>query len=211
MFKRSAFVSPRYFENYDGVNCNSLLRTGLATELLIGRYSMPTPADPSSLLARHEAGLFEEARRIMADLGMRHRSNGFNRLILPLCQPIVEAIGHRMAYEAAVKAKVDPNLLALFVAAVIKHDFSWYVEHLELRRRQQQEMEDRALEALLPKLEQLLEATNVKSYCLAPIVSDQAWDKFVESLPCFKGEADLEMIPGTKSAPVLRGRTASHL
>ena len=63
---------------------------------------MPETPNPDLILARHEAGLFEEARKIMADLQCEHRSETFNRAILPLCQPLVEAIGHRMAYDAAV-------------------------------------------------------------------------------------------------------------
>ena len=172
---------------------------------------MPAPVDPGSLLARHEAGLLEEARQIMADLGTGHRSDEFNRLVLPLCQPIVEAIGHRMAYEAAVKEKVDPDILALFTIGVIKHDSSWYVEHLKLGRREQQEMEDNALTALLPRLEELLEATGAKPYCVAPIVSDDAWNEFVGSLPHFEGEAYVEIIPGNTITPVSRCKGTSRL
>ncbi len=157
---------------------------------------MPTPVDPTSLLARHEAGLFDEAREVMGNLGAGHRSEGFNRLVLHLCQRLIESIGHRMAYEAAVKARVNPDLLALYVAGVVKHDSSWYVEHLALSRRAQQEMEDRALTAALPKLEEFLEATGARPYCIAPIVSDESWARFVENLPHFGGEAILELIPG---------------
>lgn len=184
---------------------------GLASELLIGRYEMPTPADPTSLLARHEAGLFEEARQIMASLGSGHRSQGFNRLILPLCQPLVEAIGHRMAYEAAMKAKVDPDLIALFVAGVVKHDPSWYVENLSLRRRDQQEMEDSAVLATLPRLEELLEATGARPYCVAPIVSDETWASFVENLPHYDGHAKLELISGTERRVTPTGSAPSRL
>ncbi len=172
---------------------------------------MPPPADSTSLLARHEAGLFDEARGIMASIGTGHRSQGFNRHILPLCQPLVEAIGHRMAYEAAVKAKVDPDLIALFVAGVVKHDSSWYVEHMSLHRREQQEMEDSAIMATLPRLEEFLEATGARPYCVAPIVSDEGWDRFMEALPHCDGEAVVELIPGTMSSPAEAGITTSRL
>ncbi|KAH8093147.1 hypothetical protein BXZ70DRAFT_950310 [Cristinia sonorae] len=169
----------------------------LASELLIGRYEMPAPADPTSLLARHEAGLFDEARQVVANLGEGHRSEGFNRLILPLCQPLIEAIGHRMAYEAAVKAKVNPDLIALYVAGVVKYDASWYIEYLGLGRRAIHEMEDRALTVALPHLEDLLEETGARPYCIAPIVSDESWEGFVQSLPHFGGDASMQLIPGT--------------
>lgn len=173
---------------------------GLASELLIGRYDMPPPRDPTGLLARHEAGLFEEARQVVANLGASHRSEGFNRLILPLCQPLIEAIGHRMAYEAATKAKVHPDLLALYLAGVVKYDSSWYVEHMGLGRRAQHEMEDRALTSALPHLELFLEQTGARPYCIAPIASDESWNKFVNSLPHFDGEAVLDLIPETRGS-----------
>ena len=169
---------------------------GLASELLIGRYELPPPADSTSLLARHEAGLFDEARQIVANLKEGHRSEGFNRLVLPLCQPLIEAIGHRMAYEAAVKARVNADLIALYVAGVVKYDASWYVEHLGLGRRSILEMEDRAITAALPHLESLLEETGARQYCVAPIVSDDTWDNFVRNLPHFDGDASLQLIPG---------------
>lgn len=172
---------------------------------------MPPPVDSNSLLARHEAGLFEEARGVLANLGTGHRTQGFNRRILPLCQPLVEAIGHRMAYESAVKAKIDPDLIALFVAGAVKYDSSWYVEHMSLRRREQREMEDSAIMATLPRLEEFLEATGAKPYCVAPIVSDDAWDRFIESLPHCGGEAVVELIPGTMSSPAAAGTTTSRL
>ena len=112
-------------------------------ELLLGRYKMPPPADPNSLLARHEAGLFEELRDIIKDVP-HHRSAEVNRLVLPHCQPVMEAIGHRMAYDAAVAQGVRPCLIDLYVANVVRCDPAWYAEHAGLGRRAQQEMETKA-------------------------------------------------------------------
>jgi len=172
----------------------------LASELLIGRYEMPETANSDSLLARHEAGLFQEARTVAMSLGAGHRSEAFNRLVLPLCQPLIEAIGHRMAYDAAVKAKVDQDLIDLFVANAVKHDASWYVGHGGLTRRSIAEMEDRAVSALFPRLEDLLEKTGAAPYCQAPIVSDEAWRIFVDELPSYSGSAALPLIPDIISA-----------
>ncbi|TCD66082.1 hypothetical protein EIP91_001840 [Steccherinum ochraceum] len=169
----------------------------LASELLIGRYELPEAADPNSLLARHEAGLFEEARTVVMGLGAGHRSEAFNRLVLPLCQPLIEGIGHRMAYDAAVKARVPQPIINLYVANAVKHDASWYVEHAALTRRHIAEIEDKATSALLPQLDELLEATGAAPYCHAPIVSDQTWKAFVDDLPHFGGNAVVTTIPGT--------------
>lgn len=174
----------------------------LASELLSGRYAMPPPADPSSLLARHEAGLYDEARAVVLTLAETQRSEEFTRLVLPLCQPLIEAIGHRMAYEAAVRANVDADVIALYVAGALQYDASWYVEHLGITRRQMAEMEDRALSATFPRLEDLLEQTGAGPYCTAPIISDESWAGFVENLPGYEGDAVLNVIPGAYQAAV---------
>ncbi|TCD66595.1 hypothetical protein EIP91_001152 [Steccherinum ochraceum] len=175
----------------------------LASELLTGRYELPSPSDPSSFLARHEAGLFDEARAVIIQLDADKTSTScepFNRLVLPLCQPLIEAIGHRMAYEAAVRANVDSDLIALYVAGALKHDPSWYVEHLGITRRQIAEMEDRALGVAVPRVEGLLEGMGMRKYCTTPIVSDEAWEGFIEGLEVFEGDAAVSVIPGTHQA-----------
>lgn len=100
-----------------------------------------------------------------------------------------------MAYDAAVAAGVDNDLIDLFVAGALKHDASWYVEHGGFTRRAIAEMEDRAVGALMPRLDDLLEATEAGPYCQAPIVSDDTWSQFVESLPHYTGNASLSLIP----------------
>lgn len=84
----------------------------LATELVIGIYAMPAPNDPDCLLARHDTGLVEEARSCLNEAGGEHRSEYFNRFVLPLCLPlVVEVIRQRMAYENVVAAGVHPTLI----------------------------------------------------------------------------------------------------
>jgi acyl-CoA oxidase len=143
---------------------------------------MPPPQFPSCLLARHEAGLFDEALHIIKCLKGDHRGDDFNRQILPLCQPLIEAVGHRFAYEAALKAYVDPKILALYEIGVIRKDASWYVEHASLSRFRQMQMEDAALSAM-PELNTMLNDTGAEPYCTAPIVSKKAWNLFVNRLP----------------------------
>lgn len=169
--------------------------TGLATELLQGRYSVPTARDPTSLLARHEQGLFEEKRAILASCP-HHRSEAVNRMILPSCLPLVEAIGHRMAYEAAVAEGVPQYLIDLYVASVVKFDAAWYAEHAKLGRQAQEDMEMQALDAVLPHLGSLVRDMGMSAHITAPIVSDDRWDRFVDGLEEFEGEGDVELWPG---------------
>jgi hypothetical protein len=166
-----------------------LTYTGLAAELLLGKYEMPPAQNPSSLLAMHEQGLFTECRTAAAQITTSsdsHRSVEFNNAILPRCQSLIEAIGHRMAYEAAVAAGIEPDLLALFEAGCILQDSSWYVQHANLTREEVFERESRALSAVLPRLETLLEGTGAEEYVDAPILSQTAWEAFEDSLETFE-------------------------
>lgn len=165
----------------------------LTTELLLGRYELPRSTHPDSLLARHEIGIFEEHRRFIATVS-RHRSQEVNRRILPHCQAMVEAIGHRMAYDAAVASGVEPCLVDLYVASVMKLDPAWYAEHAGLGRGAQAEMESVALDAVLPRLSSLVSRLHNEPHLTAPIVSDAAWDGFVAKLELFgRGGSDMRM------------------
>ncbi|KAF8882699.1 hypothetical protein BD779DRAFT_1472828 [Infundibulicybe gibba] len=109
----------------------------LVAELLLGRYELPETADPNSLLARHETGLFEERRAILASDSLNHEGRMSENHLLPYCQAIVEAAGHRMAYDAARAAGVMPALIDLYLSSVIKLDPAWYVENADMSRSAQ--------------------------------------------------------------------------
>ncbi|PIL33677.1 hypothetical protein GSI_04301 [Ganoderma sinense ZZ0214-1] len=164
----------------------------LINEILIGRYEMPPPADPNSLLARHEASLLQDLRGVLKSIS-HHRSTEVNRLILPHCQPVMEAMGHRMAYEAAVVQGVRQCLVDLYVANVVKLDPAWYSEHAGLGQRAQQEMATRAMDEVLPILGELVHEMDMFAYVNAPIVSDESWAEFVGSLKVFGGDAHVDL------------------
>ncbi|KAF8584814.1 acyl-CoA dehydrogenase NM domain-like protein [Ramaria rubella] len=155
----------------------------LAAELLLNRYAVPPAENPNSLLAKHEAGLFSETQVMASAITAKegHRSDTFNRTVLPLCQPLVESIGFRMAYEAAVKHGVDPILIDVYQSGCISADRAWFSEN-GLPRKEQSQMEDAALTAALPHIGTYLRGTNAQKYAKAPIVSDTAWTEFVNNL-----------------------------
>ncbi|CAA7262230.1 unnamed protein product [Cyclocybe aegerita] len=174
----------------------------LASELLLGRYSLPPSSDPTSLLAQHEQGLLEEYRGLLKTIG-HHRSADFDRLILPECLALVQAIGHRMAYDAAVAKGVEKYILDLYVASCLKLDPSWYVEKLSIPRSQIREMEALAVDAVFPHLEDLLGRLGVEPYITAPIVSDENWAEFVKSIPPLVApeEKVAEPVPVSEAPP----------
>ncbi|KAI0818486.1 acyl-CoA dehydrogenase NM domain-like protein [Trametes gibbosa] len=168
------------------------LAVRLVNELLIGRYTMPTPANANSLLAQHEAGMFAELRDIVKT-APGHRSEEVNRLVLPYCQPLTEAMGHRMAYDAAVAEGVHPALIDLYVANVVKLDSAWYAEFAGHGRAAQHAMEARAMDEVLPMLGELVKDMDVFAYVNAPLVSDERWSAFVDDLKVHEGNGRVEL------------------
>ena len=108
----------------------------------------------------------------------------------------MEAIGHRMAYDAAVAAGVRPCLVGLYVANVVRLDAAWYAEHAGLGRAAQHDAAAAAHDAVLPLLGDLVREMDVFAYVNAPIASDSAWDAFVAGLKVFRGNAHVDAFDG---------------
>lgn len=145
---------------------------------------MPTSRHPDCLLARHEASFFAQCQSKVAEAG-NHRGEAFNRLLLPLCLPLVQAIGHRMAYEAAFDANVDGHHLDLYEIHAMKYNSAWYSEHAGLGWWQQHEMEERAATAALPFCERDVDGLGMEPFAIAPILTDERWRSFVQGLRFF--------------------------
>ena len=162
---------------------------GLASELTLSRYKVASPGNPESPLAQHENGLLSDMMRILAELKGKHRSDAFNKRLLGRSVALVEAIGHRMAYEAAQRAGVDPHILKLYEADAMLRDMSWYSERGLSTKEKTLNVEEEMLTLLYENLDQLLEHTGVKPYIFAPIVTDDSWKRFVAILPTLQGNA----------------------
>ena len=153
-------------------------------ELLRGSLEAPVIQDPSSILARREGSLINRSCAILESLP-HHRDPRVNRLILPQCQAIIEAIGYRLAYEAAVAKGLPSYLIDLFTVSVMKYDLAWYSENAGISSEDFIGMEDTALEGVLPHVDRLIKDMNVMPYVRAPIVSDERWEEFVNGLETF--------------------------
>lgn len=149
--------------------------------MLKGCLALPTPKYPDTLLAQHERGIFAEARSLIRD-GGKNDPVFFNRFILPRCEELVMGVGYRMAYEAAMDAGVDPILTNLYIASAVRADEGWYVENLGHSRKYQYAEEEEALETALPLLDRWIAELEVDDYVRAPIVSDEAWERFFNGL-----------------------------
>ncbi|KAK0478605.1 acyl-CoA dehydrogenase/oxidase C-terminal [Armillaria luteobubalina] len=174
-----------FFSNMRGISIAEgdvlVLCIRLASELLLGRYSIPETLNSNSLLAKHESAVFNKYTAMVEDHG--HRGDHYRSFILPQSQTIIESIGHRMAYDAAVAQGVPQALIDIYECYAIKRDVGWYIEAGVLTQDQVASMEDRAMKAAFPHMSQWVDGMGVSDYLKAPILSEDRWDKFVDSLP----------------------------
>ncbi|KAJ7485054.1 acyl-CoA dehydrogenase NM domain-like protein [Mycena galericulata] len=169
-----------------------------AIELVLGRVLPPGDPHSDNILAQHEKSLLSELRHIVERFG-HHRDPQIENEILPQCQELIEAVGHRLAVDAAIERGIKPLVIDLYVASVIKHDSAWYAEHTNLSRSRQRDMERDSIEALYPKLQHLLDKLEVTSYVTAPIVSDERWRSYLQALPTFDGSPVFDVVNGLRS------------
>ncbi|KAI0184913.1 acyl-CoA dehydrogenase/oxidase [Xylaria flabelliformis] len=162
----------------------------LVSEVLLGRYELPEAKMKMSLLAKYEAGIWQEAREMIESLGSQdHRSEEINAHLLPRCRDMVKATGHRMAYEAAATSgKLKPAALRLFESTCMKKDLSWYCQFEGLSRNDFLAKDAEAAKEALPLLQDFLShQSGHYETVVAPIMDENSWDEFVCNLPTFKG------------------------
>ncbi|KAG2004677.1 acyl-CoA oxidase [Coprinopsis cinerea AmutBmut pab1-1] len=161
----------------------------LFSELVQGRYTLSLPDPSESALAYHAHSLLQENIDLYNSLGCNHRSDEFNFLILPQSQLAIEAIGHAMAYSAAVEAGMPKAILDVYECAVIRQDPAWYSEVLGITRMQQRIREDAAVTSFMQHLPDYLIQLDIENYVQAPIVTDQGWKSYVSLLPKYSGDS----------------------
>ncbi|KAG1900135.1 acyl-CoA dehydrogenase NM domain-like protein [Suillus fuscotomentosus] len=155
----------------------------LVADTLSQTYELPFSTHPDGSLAMHEISLFDEATETVSSSS--DFTQAFMQYVQPRCQQMVESMGHRMAYDAAVDQGISQYLVNLYNINAIKTDAAWYVEHGAFTRKAIMHMEDAALSAALPRLEELLTAMEVEPYVSSPIISDKRWEEFSRMLPVY--------------------------
>ncbi|KAG2076276.1 acyl-CoA dehydrogenase NM domain-like protein [Suillus decipiens] len=155
----------------------------LVADTLAQAYTLPLSTHPDGPLALHETSLFVEAIEMVSS--QSDFTQGFMQYVQPRCQLMVESMGHRMAHDAAVDQGVSRCLVDLYLVNAIKTDSAWYVERNIFTRQTIMRMEDAALSAALPLLDELLAAMEIEPYISSPIISDEHWEKFSKTLPVY--------------------------
>ncbi|PWY71235.1 acyl-CoA oxidase [Aspergillus eucalypticola CBS 122712] len=173
-----------------------VLSIRLATELLLGRYAIPGPTKPNCILAQHEKNIVSDLKKKLRKIG-NHRGDEYSKQVLPHLRPLIIAIGQRMAYEAAVDASVDPDLLALYEAGAMKSDPAWFSEHLGISRDAQFQKECAAADAAYRRLNEHLDNWQIEPYITAPMLSADRWMGMIKAVPEFTGNGEMSF-PGAQ-------------
>ncbi|GJJ06027.1 hypothetical protein Clacol_000214 [Clathrus columnatus] len=160
---------------------------GFAIDTLRGRVKVYKPKFPDHLLAKHEDSVINELRLFLAQ-DSDHRGAETERMLLPQCRGVLEAIGHRWAYEAALERGVSQPIIDLFVASLFNLDAAWYAENGGITRWKQKVLLVERTTALYEDLPGLLKLLDVEGYITAPIVSKERWEKYTLELPCYTTE-----------------------
>lgn len=180
------------------------MSTGLVSELLLGRYEIPKARDPKCLLAQHEISIWKEATRLSKKIMIMagsNRNEKFNAAILPRCRKLVQAIGHRMAYEAAAASDlVTPDMLRFYEASCLLEDPAWYVEKKKFTTSDLHIRHADAATQLLPRLEFMLQQSGAAPWATAPILKEQAWMEFLDRLPTFTHDGSASDFQSTLGA-----------
>lgn len=144
-------------------------------------------------MAKRELALRDRATGKVAAIGgySAHRGNPFNQGILPLCRPLVEAIGSRMAFEAAKDVGTDPLVLAVFEKFCMEPHLDWYVAKGLARDHDFESSLSQGCNSILPLMLTSLTESGIKDYVHAPIVSDGAWEKFLSGLPHYQSTTEI--------------------
>ena len=114
--------------------------------------------------------------------------------VLPLCVPLIQAIGQRMAYDSAVEASIDPVLVDIYLADAIISDPAWYSEAQDpaIRRSgfEQTKGQVEACTRGVARIEEWLDMLGVEPYVPVATANDRGWDDCVEGFETFRGDED---------------------
>ncbi|TFK45974.1 acyl-CoA dehydrogenase NM domain-like protein [Heliocybe sulcata] len=158
-----------------------------AVEVVLGRIVPPPPLNSDHILARRETGLIQELRETMLEAS-GHRSRKNEAILLPQCQGLMEAIGHRLAIDSATEKGIDARIVKCYLASVMSLDEAWYVEREGFSRSVLKAALLDAATSLYPDMDHLLSTLQADLYVTAPIVSDDRWRAYTEALPSFRGQ-----------------------
>ncbi|KAK2684375.1 hypothetical protein QWA68_016721 [Fusarium oxysporum] len=172
----------------------------LLGEKLGEKLGLPQARNRLSRLAQREDKLMLDMKsRLEVIRGYKeHRGPAFDRHILPRCRLLAEAIGNRMAYEAAETSGLSPDVLTLYEGICMCEDLN----HLpamgpQCRAGAQSQSSEPYNNVLAQIRSESASRSDLDDYVTAPIMSEESWGSFTNSLHAFKHPHDVA-IPCSK-------------
>ncbi|KAH7247695.1 uncharacterized protein BKA55DRAFT_595249 [Fusarium redolens] len=168
------------------------------SELLGGKLDLPQARNRSSRLAQREEDLLADMKSRLERVGgyEEHRGASFDRHILPRCRLLAEAIGNRMAYEAAENAGLSLDVLLLYERICLCEDLDPMPAP---GRAVQAYAPSRASESYNAVLAQIrsesASQSDLDDYVTAPITSDESWESFMNGLRAFRNLDEVPALP----------------
>ncbi|KAF4419494.1 hypothetical protein F53441_14419 [Fusarium austroafricanum] len=167
----------------------------LVSELLGGKLQLPTYQNALAPLAQQEHQLMTEIQSRLTEIGGygKHRTESFNQHILPFCRPLVETIGHRMAYEAAQRSGISQDVLELYERLATGKALIQLPDQDVCGGRCGVPVLDEPYETTIAQIRSEAPFQDpIDDYITAAIVSEQKWENFTESLLCFSHPTSLD-------------------
>ena len=157
--------------------------------MLQGKFPLPPSDNSEALLAQHERGLFGDLQKYLTkdDKGRsNHRSDAFAQHVTPRARDLVQAIGHRFAYDSA-SGSVRQELIDVWESDCMLEDAAWYVEHTGMSSGEIQEKRILAIERARPHLQAIIDEFDMgKHHGAMPLVLREGLAGFVRELPSFE-------------------------
>ncbi|EGU71909.1 hypothetical protein FOXB_17581, partial [Fusarium oxysporum f. sp. conglutinans Fo5176] len=161
---------------------------------------LPQARNRLSRLAQREDKLMLDMKSRLEMIGgyKEHRGPAFDRHILPRCRLLAEAIGNRMAYEAAETSGLSPDVLTLYEGICMYEDLNHLPAMGPQCRPDAQSQSSEPYNNVLAQIRsESASRSNLDDYVTAPIMSEESWGSFTNSLHAFKHSHDVA-IPCSK-------------
>ncbi|KAG8664649.1 uncharacterized protein FPOAC1_013429 [Fusarium poae] len=163
-------------------------------EVLAGSLVLPQAMNRSSRLAQREEDLIRDMKSRLERVGGydNHRGPAFDRYILPRCRLLAEAIGNRMAYEAAEKSGISSGVLTLYERICLCEDLDPLPALEPLVQARAPSRSCSSYSAVLAQIRsESVTPSEVDDYITAPITSDKSWESFMKGLQMLKSPLDV--------------------
>jgi acyl-CoA oxidase len=152
----------------------------LFSELLQGRVKIDFP-DKLSILTKRATALLSIYSNRLGRLEGGHRSEEFNRCLLPHAEGTIASIGKALAFGAAKSRGVPPKLLDIYLSYAVRSDVGCLSQMANTGWKTADDLasfEEQAFSNALPDLDGFLNGLKVDGYVKAPIVNKKDWANY---------------------------------